>query len=203
MSVRPRSPDSRGANRRRGIFAMHPLLAGILVLALVVLAIAFVARYLDRRIERLEDSLDHPKPQIGIAASGPSVAVDRDTHLVYVPAYSHIYAQGGRRQLLEITLSVRNVSPNRSLTLVSVDYYDTAGKCVKRFRQTPRTLAPLETAEYLVAERDTTGGSGANFLVAWKGSLPPLCEAVMVGTVGDGYGVSFVREGVAVEGGGE
>ena len=51
--------------------------------------------------------------------------------------------------------------------VTTVDYYDTAGNIVRHFLDQPRALAPLETVDFYIKERDTTGGSGANFIVRW------------------------------------
>ena len=61
-------------------------------------------------------------------------------------------------------------------------------------------LGPLETIEFLVERRDSSGGSGANFLVQWTAETEvdrPLIEAVMVGTAGT-LGISFREAGIDV-----
>ena len=122
---------------------------------------------------------------------------------VYVPCYSHIYHGIKTRGIdLTITLSVRNTDPKRAVTVSSVDYYDTAGALVKRHLEKPLRLEPLMTAEYIVAQTDVSGGSGANFLVRWTSEAPAsplLVEAVMIGTSAQ-QGISFTSRGVAVQG---
>ena len=122
---------------------------------------------------------------------------------VYVPAYSHVPSgpEMEQQSLLSILLSVRNVDSTATITLTHVDYFNTSGHRVRRFLKTPRILRPLETAEFTVASRDTTGGSGANFLVYWEGppnAHPLLTEAVMFGHLGAGY-LSFTSRGVELE----
>ena len=59
-------------------------------------------------------------------------------------------------------------------------------------------LGPLATIEFLVEAQDTTGGSGANFIVEWVATEDidePLIEAIMVGFSGT-QGISFSRTGV-------
>ena len=49
---------------------------------------------------------------------------------VYVPIYSHIYADDRYRDtpfLLTATLSIRNTDPSKPFTLKSVRYYDSKG----------------------------------------------------------------------------
>ncbi|MGB0680929.1 MAG: DUF3124 domain-containing protein, partial [Polyangiales bacterium] len=119
---------------------------------------------------------------------------------VYVPAYS--YLPRGRysrqRSPLSILLSVRNVDSTSPVTLTHVDYFDTKGQRVRRYLHAPETLSPLQTAEFGVDTLDEMGGSGANFLVHWRGPAdvhPLLCETVMLGHLGAGY-VTFASRGL-------
>jgi hypothetical protein len=122
--------------------------------------------------------------------------------LVYVPVYSHIY-QGpkGRSYNLSALLSIRNVDTKNSITVTSVRYYDDHGKLMKNFFEKPVVVPPMATTEVFIPERDTTGGSGANFTVKWKGDATvsvPIIQAVMIGTAST-QGISFVCDGVAIE----
>lgn len=120
---------------------------------------------------------------------------------IYVPCYSHIYHGMKNMPLdLTVTLSIRNTDPERSIRLVSVDYYDTNGGLVRSYLTSKTTLGPMMTWEAIVAERDRSGGSGANFLVRWEADGPasqPLAEAVMIGTSSQ-QGISFTSRGVPV-----
>lgn len=120
---------------------------------------------------------------------------------VYVPAYSHLPARDDRKHLLSILLSVRNVDSSARITLTHVDYFDTSGHRVRRYLSAPRTLRPLETAEFTVDTLDDAGGSGANFLIYWSGpsdAHPLLTEAIMWAQVGGGY-ISFTSRGVELD----
>jgi hypothetical protein len=178
-------PNSTSANRARG----NPLIptalavAGFVVLLLVII-------YLTNRLETAEDQLGYQTPVAQPYTNGIDIA---ESQTVYVPIYSHIYSKGGEPYLLEATLSVRNSDPERSIDITSVSYYDTKGKLVQEYLEGVVTLGPLETTEFLVEKTDTRGGSGANFIVAWKAGQPvyePLIEAVMIG-LGKGYSISF------------
>ena len=84
--------------------------------------------------------------------------------------------------------------------MTSVQYFDTKGTLVKTYLSGSVVLAPLETAEFLVEKADYSGGSGANFMVEWRGQedvTVPHIEAVMVGFDGQRT-VSFARSGRAV-----
>jgi hypothetical protein len=117
---------------------------------------------------------------------------------IYVPCYSHIYA--GNRELkvlLTVTLSIRNVDPKQSITITSVDYYGTKGELLKKYLTQAVVLAPMESTRYVIAQKDKSGGSGANFLVAWKSEKPanpPITESIMIGAEGQ-LGISFTSRG--------
>jgi hypothetical protein len=120
---------------------------------------------------------------------------------VYVPIYSHIYSGlKGRPFELAATLSIRNTDPKHPIMLVSVKYFDSDGKLVKEYLDKPYELKAMATTRYILTEGDTTGGSGANFLVKWQSKTkinPPLIEAVMIGTR-SGQGISFVSRGQVI-----
>jgi len=120
---------------------------------------------------------------------------------VYVPIYSHIYSGVKARPFdLAATLSIRNTNLNTSIRLVSVKYYDSAGKLVKDYLEAPISLAALASTRYIIAEDDKAGGSGANFIVIWNAAQsvnPPIIEGVMIGTH-SGQGISFVSRGQVI-----
>ncbi len=121
---------------------------------------------------------------------------------VYVPAYSHIY-HGNKETplLLSVTLSVRNVDPNNSLTIKTVNYHETDGPLVKQYIKEPVVLGPLGSERFIVPQKDNTGGSGANFIVEWQADKPinpPIMETVMIGTQSQ-LGISFTSRGQAIQ----
>lgn len=120
---------------------------------------------------------------------------------VYVPDYAHIYHGSARdRYALTTTLSIRNTDPDRSITVASVRYYNTQGELARRFLEEPHRLGPLGTIDFVVAEHDTSGGSGANFIVEWSAREPvsePVIESVMISTR-LGQGLSFTSRGVPI-----
>lgn len=117
----------------------------------------------------------------------------------YVPIYSDIYETNGERRFsLTATLSVRNISPNDSLFIEHVDYYDSQGILQHAYLTQTILLHPLESVEFVVADTEKQGGAGANFLVRWgirKDTPSPIIQAVMIGTYSQ-QGISFVTEGV-------
>lgn len=124
---------------------------------------------------------------------------------VYVPVYSHIYAEDRYRDqpfLLTATLSVRNTDPHASLTLKSVNYYDSQGKLLQHYLDTPLTIGPLGSTYYIIRESESKGGAGAKFLVEWEATAAvtePIIESVMIGTKMQ-QGISFLSRGRAIKG---
>jgi hypothetical protein len=81
-----------------------------------------------------------------------------------------------------------------------VRYFDTRGKEVKSYLDKPVRLPALGTTEVLIERDDSTGGSGANFLVEWYANQPvtePIIEAVMIDTKSQ-QGISFARRGSVI-----
>jgi hypothetical protein len=122
---------------------------------------------------------------------------------VYVPIYTHIYSGlKGRPFDLAATLSIRNTDLKQSITVVSVDFYDTEGKLIENYIDAPLQLGILASTRYVIKEGEKkSGGSGANFMVTWKSETavtPPIIEAIMIGAK-SGQGISFVSRGQVVE----
>jgi Protein of unknown function (DUF3124) len=129
--------------------------------------------------------------------SSPNTLKGGQSQTVFVPAYSHVYYRTGQEYLLAITLSVRNTSLTDSILLTTVRYYDTKGNLAKEYPKKFVQIPPMATAEFFVQDEDTSGGSGANFIVSWaakKGISEPVVEAVMIGTT-SGQGISFTSPG--------
>ena len=109
--------------------------------------------------------------------------------VIYLPIYSHVYfgdvAKDGKpeQKLLSAHVSIRNTDPRQSIRVLSAQYDDTEGKLIKNYLSTPVNIAPFGTAELFVPKSDLSGGSGANFVIAWRGPAgvnAPLVEAVHV-----------------------
>ncbi len=168
------------------------LFALIFITLLVVLNVA-------TQVEDIDEKLKYIPPQTIEAEIPPKAVVAGQ--MVYVPVYSHIYAKGGKPFLLEATLSVRNTDPNEDITIASVRYYDTNGNLIKDYLEKPMLLKSLATAEFLVAQKEIEGGSGANFMAEWVSDTKinqPVIEVVMIGIEGQ-TSISFVRTGAAID----
>ncbi|KPK46470.1 MAG: hypothetical protein AMK74_00095 [Nitrospira bacterium SM23_35] len=122
---------------------------------------------------------------------------------VNVPVYPHIYIGDKEIPLdLSTNLSVRNTDSENSITVVSVDYYDSDGKLVRKYVEKPALLNPMASAYFLAKTSDTRGGWGANFIVEWraeKEATEPLIESVITGARGT-HSYSFVTRGKPIKG---
>jgi len=121
---------------------------------------------------------------------------------VYVPVYSNIFSAPKKIPFnLATILSIRNTDMSNPINILAADYYDTRGKIVRKYLQKPVTLAPLESTDIYIPEEDTTGGSGANFIVKWSSQKEvnvPIIESVMIG-MKSGQGISFVSPGQEIK----
>ena len=121
---------------------------------------------------------------------------------VYVPAYSDIYYGDREKPFhLTVTLSIRNIDPKHPLTVVSIDYFDSEGKLLRKELDKEIRISPIASTSYVIKESDKAGGVGASFRVVWKseaGICEPLIETVMIGTLTQ-QGISFTSRGRAIE----
>jgi uncharacterized lipoprotein YehR (DUF1307 family) len=115
---------------------------------------------------------------------------------VYVPIYSQIYHHNSQNHAMNLsaTLSIRNTDLTNSIIITSVRYYDTDGQLMRQDVKSPVELKPLASTDFFIAADDTSGGSGANFIVEWvaeKRVYEPVIEAVMISTSSN-QGISFI-----------
>lgn len=174
---------------------------------MLMVAIVLASVYIDHRLDQIEEQIQYvppssyQAPNLDDFAAG-DIPLDElaAPRMVYAPVYSHIYYQGGAPFLLETTLSIRNVDLQQPIYVNSIEYLDTEGKPVKSHLDRTIKLDPMQTIEFLVESRDSTGGSGANFLIEWAAreeTDQPLVETVMVGTSGS-QAICFSRTGVEI-----
>jgi len=141
------------------------------------------------------------EPVSTIAGTATSPGPLSTGELIYVPVYSRIYYEDSRSTLdLATTLAIHNINSDRTITLTKVDYYNTAGKLVRKYLEKPVVLNPMEATTMLVEKSDNTGGLAANFVVEWqaKGEVnSPIVEAVMI-NASHNLGVSLTSVGKVV-----
>ena len=107
--------------------------------------------------------------------------------VLYLPVYSHIWhgemdARGQpMKTLVSISVSIRNTDPVKSIRITSAQYFDTSGKKLREYLPSPKVIGPMATYEIFVPRSDDSGGSGANFVIAWKADTPasqPIVEGL-------------------------
>ncbi len=119
------------------------------------------------------------------AQEGPALSAGQT---LYLPIYSHLYhgdvhPKTGKpsETLVSTHVSIRNTDPAAGMKVTSARYYDTNGKLLREYVTAPRAIAPLGTLELYLPRSDSSGGSGANFLIEWSAEKPinaPLVEAL-------------------------
>jgi hypothetical protein len=120
---------------------------------------------------------------------------------VYVPIYSHIYfGDKETRFWLAVTVSIRNTDPQYPMTILEGEYYDSAGRLIKKYVEKPIRINARSSERFIIKESDDTGGSGASFILKWRSERPistPIIESVMIGTRSQ-QGISFTSRGQVV-----
>lgn len=120
----------------------------------------------------------------------------------YLSIYSQIYSQSEHKtHNLTAMVSLRNTSIKDTIYLLKAEYFDTHGKSVRTYFNQSIYLAPLETTEIIIDEKDISGGTGSNFIFDWKtpkNCPEPLFEGIMNSTMGQ-QGLSFVTEGHRIQ----
>ncbi|GAB1309188.1 hypothetical protein KH5_18710 [Urechidicola sp. KH5] len=117
----------------------------------------------------------------------------------YLSVYSQIYSQDEQiTHNLTATISIRNTNSSDTLYIKQADYHNTSGVLIRTYVEKPIFVAPLETIEIIINEKDPAGGTGGNFIFSWvqsKKANKPIFEGVMISTSGQ-QGLSFVTNGV-------
>jgi len=129
-------------------------------------------------------------------------SVFEKTEMVYIPIYSDIYYLDSKHTFsLTATLSIRNTSFKDSIYVFTIDYYNSAGEKVRRYNESTLLVKPMESVEFVVENKDDTGGVGANFVVEWGAKAEaqrPYFQGIMIGTTGQ-QGISFTTEGIIIQ----
>ena len=123
--------------------------------------------------------------QLVAAQEAPALSAGQT---LYLAIYSHLYhgdvhPKTGKpsETLVSTHVSIRNTDPTTPMKVNSARYYNTGGKLLREYQTTPATIPPLGTLELYVPRSDSSGGSGANFLIAWSAEKPinpPIIEAL-------------------------
>lgn len=120
----------------------------------------------------------------------------------YLSVYSQIYSFS-QHQKFNLTgmISLRNISDKDTVYLLKADYFNTKGSKIRTYFDYPIFLAPLETIEIVIDQKDTEGGTGSNFIFEWK--IPvncpePLFEGIM-SSMESSQGLSFTTQAKRIE----
>lgn len=116
---------------------------------------------------------------------------------LFLPVYSEV-TYGDRRAALglAVTVMLRNLDANQSITLKKVDYIGGDGGLIRPLLAEGRGLKPMAAETFVIRESDRTGGASAGFVVEWESvepALPPLVEGVMVNGAYN-QGMAFVTQ---------
>ncbi|MDD5330941.1 MAG: DUF3124 domain-containing protein [Sulfuricella sp.] len=119
------------------------------------------------------------------AAFAEEPALSRGQAL-YLPIYSHVWHGDIQdryplKSQVSALVSIRNTDAQLPIRILSARYYDTAGKMLKEYLPSPKTIPPMATHELYVEKKEAAGGSGANFIIQWDAGAPanlPVVEAV-------------------------
>lgn len=189
--------DDRTRSKTAMLSETQKMIIAITSMLLLMIAFLLLLINMNQTLSHVETQLQYQPPTLERAETGRRLAKNQS---LYVPVYSHVYVKDGKPFRLTATLSIRNTDPDHPLVVDRVLYYDSAGKLVRTYVNESVSVAPHATIEFLVEEGDTSGGSGANFVVEWASDNPltqPVVEAVMIGT-SDNQGISFVCPAVVV-----
>jgi hypothetical protein len=144
---------------------------------------------------------DRSAPQPLPANEGVQKSMEQDRkevmgQTIYVPIYSHIYIRDKSRALnLAATLSIRNTDKRNPIRITSAQYFNTEGKLIKEYATSPLVIAPMASTEIVIAESDTSGGSGASFVVEWSSGFHVMDPISAAGQ----QGISFVSTGRVIK----
>jgi hypothetical protein len=124
---------------------------------------------------------------------------------IFVPAYRSFYQIYGTTRdsyALTSTFFLFNVDPKVTIEMISVDFYDSSGKLLKKLIDTPILVKPRNSKEITMQPRTQPDEDCPSYLlVRWKSNQPantPLVEVLMVGQVMN-RGISFSTRGSEVK----
>jgi hypothetical protein len=123
---------------------------------------------------------------------------------IYVPIYRSFYQiYGSTRDAYSLTSTacIHNTDPKQAIKVLSIDYYNSSGKLVKKFLDEPITINPWSSKEITIEPSKESEDFGANLIIRWKSDHPansPVADVLMTGQVLN-RGVSFTTRGVEVK----
>ena len=125
-------------------------------------------------------------------------------YAIYVPIYRCFYQiYGSTRDAYSLTSTacIHNTDPKQAIKVLSIDYYNSSGKLVKKFLDEPITIKPWNSKEITIQPSTEQEDFGGNLIIRWKSDQPansPVVEVLMTGQILN-RGVSFTTRGVEVK----
>lgn len=121
---------------------------------------------------------------------------------LYVASYPHVYVNHKKHDFpITVTLNIRNMN-EQEIKILSVDYFDSDGKLLKKYLENELILGGFKSVRYLgVKVKVFQESSGPYFIVNWKASKPlraPLVETLMIGATST-QGISFTHRADILE----
>ena len=137
--------------------------------------------------------------------SQPAAAELSTGGTIFVPMYRSFYQIYGTTRdsyALTSTTFLHNIDPKQTIEVLSIDFYDSTNKLVKKLLDAPLLIKPRNSKEITIQPRtQSEEDSGSHLTVRWKADQPAntlVVEVLMVGQVLN-RGVSFLTRGCEVK----
>jgi hypothetical protein len=138
-------------------------------------------------------------------SSGIAAAELSTGSTIFVPAYRgfyQIYGTSRDSYALTSTFFLFNIDSRQAIEILSIDFYDSSGKLLKKLIEQPLLVKPRHSTEITMQPRTQPEEDCASYLtIRWKSTQPantPITEVLMVGQVMN-RGVSFATRGYEVK----
>jgi hypothetical protein len=143
---------------------------------------------------------------VNLLCSSQLAAAELSTgNTIFAPVYRgfyQIYGTSRDSYALTSTLFLFNIDSKQNVEIISIDYFDSSGKLIKKLIEAPLLLKPRHGTEITMQPRTQPDEDCASHLmIHWKSKQPvntPLVEVLMVGHVMN-RGVSFSTRGCEVK----
>jgi hypothetical protein len=124
---------------------------------------------------------------------------------IFVPVYRGFYQIYGTTRdsyALTSTLFLFNIDSKQGVEILSIDFYDSSSKLLKKLIEQPLLVKPRHSTEITLQPRNQPEEDCASYLtIRWKSAKPantPAAEVLMVGQVMN-RGVSFTARGYEIK----
>jgi hypothetical protein len=140
-------------------------------------------------------------PRAGISELEPGATLPTAAgQQIFLPIHSRLSTEDGRPVRLAVNVVIFNADESRPILVTLLRHRDGDGKTVRDYLRAPARLAPKATLDVLLRDADPVAPA-ASVLVEWVADrpvVPPIVEAVMIGTIGS-QSFSFTEHGRVLE----